>query len=115
MAQRDFANAQKQIQLAMAADPESDTAFRGLAHLRSVASRPQLTADQIAQTSAAQIAPPSATTPQSPPCVNLPPVPGMQFTGQPPTPQERLASVPSGPRSEIRIVDHTEAVESIRR
>ena len=54
MAQRDFSAAQRQLQLAMAADPQSDAPGRGLTHLRSVASKPQATSDQVAQMSAQQ-------------------------------------------------------------
>ena len=98
MAQKDFANAQKQFQLAMAADPQSNTAFRGLAQLRSVASQPQPSANQIAPTSAQQVALPAATTPQAPPWANMPSAPATQSYGQPLTPQERVAIAPAPDR-----------------
>jgi hypothetical protein len=111
MAQRDFSAAQKQLQLAMVADPRSEAPGRGLTHLRYVASKPQTPADQVAQASAQQVIPPATPAAQPPAWVNLPPAPMTQPASQGLTPQERLALAPSHPTSEIRIVDHTEPVD----
>jgi Tfp pilus assembly protein PilF len=109
MAQRDFSSAQKQLQLAMAADPQSDSPGRGLAHLRWVASKPAT--DQVALASAQQAMPTQVAAAAAPPASSSPSAPMTQPAGQGLSPQERLAFAPPRPSSEIHIVDHTEPVD----
>jgi Tfp pilus assembly protein PilF len=103
MAQRDFAAAQKQFQLAMAADPQSDAAFRGLAKLRTAAAQSQVPANGMAQ-----VAAPQSATVQTAATSQVEP------SSQTLTPQERLAFAPPRPASDIRIVDHTEPVGCVK-